>query len=475
MRKQLWEQLCATKIFFFVRLVAAMVVGIVYLFVAAGVQYFYVSWFGETTFNYIVGGALSLYLGALACTYLGKLLFMFVRGWHVGAIAFSKQIKDRNLPALDVGMTVFKKHFSSFATVYGAGILIKKFARKGTEELWGLLEDVPYLSSLKQFSKNPIVVKVGEDILDTAFDGIVYYLVKYTKPGFSDDTSAFPEALKRYLYALPRIMISSISLYLILYAVPKIIRMFFVIALFVNNGIVAGILLNVLAYPLFYVIKHAIFEPLETMILISCYSKYCTEDPEENSVYESFVNNLLDVVNLGDVDDNADSEDSKDSGDDTDDIEEYEEDDSDIVSDTPGGSDSESERNSVMDSLNSILNRGQGQETLADISSLPLVGEEDDVDEEDNVPLPRSLNSLLEQANRDTLYSRIFMNPEEDASQEDMDDLEPEDDTPPITRISSMLNSLSPDIMNEAFGDTQADDTDGENGNLLGGGHIDIL
>lgn len=474
MIKQVWENLLATKIFFFVRFVAAAIVGIVYLLVAAGIQYTFVEWFGETTFNYIVGGVLSMYLGALACTYLGRLLFMFVRGWHMGALAFSKQIRNKNLPALEVGMTVFRKHFTSFATVYGASILIKKFAEKGSEELWEMLQDVPYLCSLERFSKNPIVAKVGADILDTAFDGVVYYLVKYTKPGLGDDISAFPDALKRYLYALPQVLITSLSAYLLLYTVPKVIRLVLMISLIWNNGLVAGILLNVLCYPVFYVIKHAVFEPLETILLISCYSKHCKEEPVDDGIYKTFVDKILEAVGFESAMDGDREDEGEEPSREEDTAEEEPVSEPDIISDVEPVFEEDPPppprppRN-AMDSLNAIIQRADED---ANVSDLPLADDITESNVRDDIPASgfANLNSLIEQMGPSTGGG---------ADEDEEADSEDEEEVPPVTRLSDLLGSLSPSSMQEAFGavtpEYNPEEEELEDPNPLGGGRIDLL
>lgn len=467
MLQQFKKNLMATKIFFFVRFAVSAVVGLVYLLVAAGIQYIYVSWFGESTFNYIVGGCFSLYLGSLVCTYLGKLLFMFVRGWHMAALAFSKQIRKKKLPALDVGMTVFRKHFGSFAVVYGASMLIGKFIEKGTSELWKLLADVPYLCSLERFAKNPIVTRMARDILSTAFDGVMYYIVKYTKPGLGDDMSVIPEAMRRYLYALPQVMISSLTLYLLFYIIPKVLKWILIIYLIFSQGLVAGILLNVLFYPLFYLIQHSLFEPLQTIIMISCYSKHCLEEPVDDSFYKGIIDKIIEGLGL-DVEFDEEQENSEEEGEKA------------TVETSSGGEDA------VIDvapsfeeeppipprttpSLNDLLHAVPSSVQEPEVADLPLV----DVDAESP-----SLSVSSGPANLNSLIYGRFNNP---VVEEDDDD-EEEDAAPPITRLSSLLGDISPSAMQQAMGDAlgslvggaPSGDADDES-NSLGGGHIDIL
>lgn len=481
LKKNLWT----TKIFFLVRFVAACGVGLVYIIIATAIQYMFVSWFGESTFNYIVGGSLSLYLGAIACTYLGRLLYMFIRGWHMGALAFVKQIRNKNLPPLEAGMTVFKKHFTSFAVVYGSSILIKRFAKKGSSELWKLLEDVPYLGSLEKFAKSPIVTKIGEDLLDTAFDGVMFYLLKYTKPGLGDDASALPDALRRYIYALPQIVLSSLALYFLLYVVPKAIRILIMIALILSNGLVAGILMNVLAYPVFYILQHSIFEPLEIMVFISCYSKHCRDDIVDEGIFKTFVDKILDSIGIdlggdstgerdiaegGEAESEPEAEVEATDASSSDDGQPLADDeiinvepefDEPVVPASRATSVRGTSGSSSVASLNSLLDRAMS----ADVSSLPLTDDEKPVGK---VNAPVSFSEMMRGIGDDIDDDTVDISDIEDDDDE-------EDAAPPVTKLTSLLGSLSESSMQEAFSITPEaqDDDDNSNSSSLWGGDID--
>ena len=305
-RRNLW----ATRVFFLTRFVVCAAVSFVYILIAAGIQYLFVKWFGENTFNYIIGGILSIIVGAWICNYIGYVAFVFVRGWHMAALAKTSTILKKKYPALDVGMRVFSKHFSSFAVVYGVGAMIKHFASEGVDSLWKLLDDVPYVGSLQSVTEFPFVKHMASDILDTGFDACIYYLVKYTKAGISDDIAAIPEAMKRYLYALPSVMCASLSHYVLLYCIPKVVKFITVVGIVFSQGLVAGILINVLMFPVFYFVRHSLLDPLKIIIMVSCYSQYCTEEPaEEDSKIKKFVDAIL--VGLGI--DNPDEEESEES------------------------------------------------------------------------------------------------------------------------------------------------------------------
>lgn len=303
MFSQIGKNLWVTKIFFLVRFAAALVVSIVYIILAAGIQNMFVKWFGENTFNYILGGLMSLALGALVCNYLGRLLFMFVRGWHMAALAYARKIQAKHLPALDAGMKVFSKHFTSFAVVYGASTLLGRFAENGAEKLWDMFEDVPYLGSFAKIANNPVTRHIARDLLDTGFDAVIFYIVRYTKPGLEGDLEAVPKALRKYLYALPSIMGASLGSYLLLYIAPLILRVVIIISAFLSQGFLGGILITVLLYPVFFILKHVLFDPLETIILMSAYAKHCTEEEPEDNIYSSLVDTILESIGLSDVGD----------------------------------------------------------------------------------------------------------------------------------------------------------------------------
>ena len=288
-----------TKVFFFVRFAVSMVIACIYILVAAAIQDFYVGWFGKTKFNYISGGMISLVLGAMGCIYLGRFAFLLVRGWHMGALAHVNIIRKKNLSCIDAGTTVFRKHFTSYGAIYGSSIVINKFLKAGVDHVWDLLRDVPYLSTLERFADFPVVSRVANDIMDTAYDAILFYVVKYTKPGLFDDFKDIPVALRKYLYALPSIMLSSVSAYLLLYFVPKTLVFFFVIYFFMTEGLVAGTLILTWIFPLSYIINCSLLEPLKTVLLVSCFSKQCTEEPKEsNTLVESIISEILEQLGI---------------------------------------------------------------------------------------------------------------------------------------------------------------------------------
>lgn len=309
MKHSLGENLRVSWIFFLVRFAASLLIGLIYILLAAAIQYFYVSLFGESKFNYIIGGIFSLVLGAVASGALGSVVFMFVRGWHIAALAFADQIVARDLPPIEAGMAVFKKHFGSFAVIYGAKALVQRLASRGIAYLGQLLKDVPVLCNLERWGSNPLVAKIARDILETSFDAALFYIMKYTRPGLGDDVKALPDALRRYLYAIPSVFGASVTSYLCFYFIPRILKIATFVLLIYTGGFVAGILQCVLVYPVFYILQHAVFDLLECLLLVNAYSKHCTEEPAEDSVYASVVDHLMETVGLDKVfDDDAPDE-----------------------------------------------------------------------------------------------------------------------------------------------------------------------
>lgn len=295
MLKQIKANLIATKIFFVVRFVTSFLVGVVYFLLTAGIQYLFVSIMGKSTFNYIVGGVLALIIGAVVCTQLGRVLFWFVRGWHISALAYAGQINKKKLPALDIGIAAFGRHFTSFASVYGFGILVSNFVKPATSSVWDIIEDVPIIGGFAKYKDKAIVRHVSSDILDTAFDALIYYLVRYTSPGVGDDVKQIAKAMYKYLRALPQILVASIASFISLYFVPKTIAVIVVLFCFASGGIVSGVTILILLFPMFYILHHTIFEPLESVILLSAFSAYCrtVDEESDDDSFREKVNSIL--------------------------------------------------------------------------------------------------------------------------------------------------------------------------------------
>ena len=287
------ENVFITRSFFFVRFAFSVLVGFIYILLAAFIQYNFVKLLGESTFNYIVCGLLSLLLGAIVCNYLGSLLFMFVKGWHVSALAKIGGIKRNHLSAFDVGIRAFNKNFTSFGIVYGVRLLMKSVFKKFKYQVWKYLDEVPYSETLRKFAEHPVVEYLANDVLHYAFDAVIYYIVRFPPEDLDDVPQTVLSALKKYLMSLSSILISSVQTYLLFRLLPKVLKWLLIFSVLFTKGLVAGILINVLMWPVFYILDNALFDPLTMVVFISAYSKHCKEDVDENSPIIKAVNRLL--------------------------------------------------------------------------------------------------------------------------------------------------------------------------------------
>lgn len=293
MGKTFWKYVETTKVFFFVRFLATIVVALIYIILAAFIQYYFVKFFGENTFNYIIGGMLSLFIGILFCHYIGSLFFMFVKGWHVAALAYTNKIRKAGVSAFDVGVKAFNKNIVSFGAVYGLRTLLNNILTSFKTRLWDITSDIPYFTLLRRAANNPIVEYLAGDVLHYAFDATIFYIVKKSPDSLSDIPELGLEAVKKYLYAIPAILVSSVQSFMIFRFVPKVIKWLVIFYIFLHNGFLAGILISVLMYPIFYILDNALFDPLTMIVFISAYAKKCKEEVDESNPIVVAVNQIL--------------------------------------------------------------------------------------------------------------------------------------------------------------------------------------
>lgn len=299
MNKYFLKNVRVTSPFFLVRLACAFLVSFFYILLAAFVQDVIVKVLGESTFNYIVAGVMSLFIGIWFCYFVGALLFMFVKGWHVAALAYVSKIDKSGASALDVGIRAFSKNLISFGAVYGIRIVLKNVVKDFKDKIWTLSADIPYASTLKNVADNPIVEYIASDVLHYAFDATVFYLVKHPAEDANDVPSVVFNALQKYLYCLPSILISSVQTYVFFRFIPKLIKWLVVFYVFFTQGIVAGLLISVLMLPIFYILDNAFFDPLTMMVFISVYAKQCDKPVDENSPVVQAVNAILSGMEIG--------------------------------------------------------------------------------------------------------------------------------------------------------------------------------
>lgn len=285
--------------FMLFRLVVSIAMAVVYILVAAGVQYLVVSVLGETTFNYIFGGLASLIIGVVACKLLGALIFMFVKGWHVSALAYAPKIIKNKAPAFEVGTRAFKKYLWSFAAVYGARIAIKEVISKVRGSLWDMVDGIPYINYLRRFSDHPIVRYISSDVLHYGFDATIYYIIRYPKKDESDMMTKLTEAAKNYLYCIPKTMLSSVKTYIMFRFIPKVLKYLLILYVLFTNGIVAGILITVLMFPIFYILDNALFDPLTMVTFLSSFAKQCEKGIDKDSKVAKMIDSCFDGQDVG--------------------------------------------------------------------------------------------------------------------------------------------------------------------------------
>lgn len=306
MNKQFRRNTCVTGVFFLVRFVVALGISLLYILVAAAIQYYFVALLGESTFNYIVGGLLSLFLGALFCHYVGALIFMFVKGWHVAALAYVPKIVKTGAPAFNVGLRAFSKNLMSFGAVYGVRVLLKNTVSGFKDKLWDIADDIPFVELLRRFAEHPIVEYIASDVLHYGFDAAVYYLVRYPPEDINEVPNTVLTAIKKYLYCIPSILLSSVQTYIFFRFIPKVLKWILILWVFLTQGLVAGILITVLMFPVFYILDNAFFDPLTMVMFISAYAKQCDKEVNEEDPVVQAVNSIIDGANIGTTGDDFD-------------------------------------------------------------------------------------------------------------------------------------------------------------------------
>lgn len=282
-----------TRGFFLIRLLVSVAISVLYIFVAAGIQYWFVQVLGESVFNYVVGGLLSLLLGIVVCKVLGSLFFMFVKGWHVAALAYVPKIVKAKVSAVDVGICAFKKNLVSFGAVYGVRTLLKSVIKEFKSKLWDILGDVPYGAMLRNFAQHPVVEYISSDILHYAFDATVFYLVRHSPKDLDNVPGTLMVAAKKYFCCLPAILVSSVQTYVAFRFVPKILKWILILYVFLTQGMVAGVLIIVLMFPVFYILENTLLDPLTMMVFITAYSRECEKELDENSAICKAVESTL--------------------------------------------------------------------------------------------------------------------------------------------------------------------------------------
>lgn len=283
----------ATWPFIIVRLLTVLVVCAIYLFVAAQLQYWGVKLLGESTFNYIITGLLSLFVGVALCSFLGKWLLLLVNGWHIAALPYARSIIRGDVGAVEVGFYSFKEHFMSFGLIMGLNIVVSKLSGVLGAQIQESLRGNSIGNALIKLSKFPIFEKSVDNIVSAAYDCVVYYLVKYTEPGVADDPQGVAQGLKAYVFCLPKMIAASIGVYFCTETLPRIAGIIFTVFCVLEQGIVASIFIWVLVYPIWYLLYVTVLHPLYVAVVLGIYADKC-KDIEEESGEQS--NKLLQIL-----------------------------------------------------------------------------------------------------------------------------------------------------------------------------------
>lgn len=289
------NKLKATWQFFILRFLFAIIVILLYLILSSVIQKACIALLGDSIFNYIVFGLLSLLISIIASSYIGKLIFLFVNGWHIAALPYSSKINKKKLNALSIGFCAFKAHMSSFGIIFGVSIVVNKIAKKGVKIAKKVLNKYHWFAYL---SNLPVINYVIEKTFDSLYDCLIYYLVSYTKPGIEDDASAIFKAIRIYLISLPKILGGTFLLYIFTAVVPKILLLAYIILSIFTYGFIETLGFIVFIFPLSYLLDIILFRPIHTITVLNIFSKSCIkahEEEESKDIY-SKLGKLNDII-----------------------------------------------------------------------------------------------------------------------------------------------------------------------------------
>lgn len=285
--------------FIVIRFLVSLAVSVFYILIGAFIQYQFISLLGESTFNYIVGGLLSLFLGVMFCRSIGAIIFMFVKAWHISALAYADKIISNELSPVDVGSRAFSKNLISFGTVYILRGVINNILFNAKERIWELFDNHPLGQVCKRASSNPMISYIGKDILYFGFDATVFYIVKERLNNADEILTVSVTAVKKYLCCLPAIMLTSLKIFILLRILPQVLKIIIVLVILFTQGFVAGILITVLMYPISYILENTLFDPIIMSMFLAEYSEKCYEELDEHDPIMEIVNSILNDESLG--------------------------------------------------------------------------------------------------------------------------------------------------------------------------------
>lgn len=289
----IWKYLKATKVFIFTRFVFSLLLLILYLICASMLQYNFVLVLGRTSFNYIVFGFVSLLISMIIFSYVNKFVMLLTRGWHVSSLAYVSKIVKNNLSALDVGMCAFNKNFPSFGLVIALYSIIKSTVVSFYDKFYVLIGNTTSMSNMKTHANSPIVEYIAKNILGYAYDMIVFYIIKHPISNYEESSELFQQLIKKYFCSIPDIIQENFKGIICCNFVSLCTKVFLIIYLFLSKGILLGLLLTFIMYPVFKLLDNVFVDSLMLLMFTKTFSEVCDKDYTESPIMEA-INKILD-------------------------------------------------------------------------------------------------------------------------------------------------------------------------------------
>lgn len=278
------KMLQVSKPYFFLRLAVSLFIVSLYLLVASMVQYGFIYLLEESTFNYLVGGLCSLILSVCVVYWVDKVLMMFIHALHMSALSYTDSIIKHNLSAYDVGMRAFKSNFLTFGAVYAVRTFTYHTLSTLTKKFWELFGDNKIAQYLSSKTQHPVVQYISKDLLHYSFDCIIFYIVG-SKEEKEDVMTTALMGLKKYLYCLSSMVLSSIQTYILFKFLPVLCALILLFIMLFTEGLVTAVLFSVLLFPIFYLLNNIFFDSLIMLVFLSKYKTSCeTENYPEDIV-----------------------------------------------------------------------------------------------------------------------------------------------------------------------------------------------
>lgn len=289
----IWKYLKATKVFIFTRFVFSLLLFVLYIICASMLQHIFVLMLGKTSFNYIIFGFVSLLISMVIFNYVNRFVMLLIRGWHVSALAYTYKIVKNNLSSLDVGVRAFNKNFPSFGLVIALYSIIKSTVVSFYDKFYVFLDDTTNMSNMKTHANSPIVEYIAKNILGYAYDMIVFYIIKHPINNYEESSELFQQLIKKYFCSVPDIIRENFKGIIYCNFVSLCVKVFFIIYLFLAKGILLGLLLTFIMYPVFKLLDNVLVDSLILLMFTKTFSELCDKDYTESPIMEA-INKVLD-------------------------------------------------------------------------------------------------------------------------------------------------------------------------------------